>query len=561
MNNVACFLKENKKYIFYFLSFFLPFILLGLIFPKWGFFIDDAGNILHSRIKNFSDFFKFFSEENIQDFLFFPDNLCRQNPRAFFAVIYRPLVFIYFYFQSLLFRNFILGYFLTTIALHSLNTLLLFRIISFFGDYYLSFIAALFFAFHSSLYNWLGWISAQQYHIEVLFILLLILFLKKYLKTKNIYYYFISCFFLLFSLFTRESGIILPVWILFAIYFYQKYLSKKTGWIIFLSSIKYSVGYWFMAFFYIIERSYFFPFTSNTTQFCFGSSWESFLFRFKNRFFDLVSYVSDLFGFCWLLSKNQFLKGSLILFVSFLFVWLFIKNKYKVLLLFWYFSLFLFSWVNILTQYRTRFLYLALPFWAMIIFWNIRFFNGSKKVRKIALFLLSFFIVLNCSFLISKMRYRERVSNSMTESIKNLVKKKEVSGRPLCFVGLPDKWFCGMAQTVWFCAGEPFPIVYYDESSWCWCGNEYFTKENFLNITFIDNELRLTSSDTNKMCIGVCHDKIYKKDFSMGKMIINGVDNQDRIYDVSFFFDQKYLDQKILFVGWDYKNQKFVILK
>ena len=133
---------------------------MGIPYTKWGFVSDDFGAILHSRIKNWQYFLNFFCENALLN-ITHPSNYIYPKFN-YLSVLYRPLIFVFYFIQTLFFGINPYGYFLTSSFLHALNAVLVFNIFLYFFNYLWAFSGALFFAFHSSLVVWFGWIDPPE---------------------------------------------------------------------------------------------------------------------------------------------------------------------------------------------------------------------------------------------------------------------------------------------------------------------------------------------------------------------------------------------------------------
>ncbi|MHA1693718.1 MAG: hypothetical protein ACTSUG_00535, partial [Candidatus Helarchaeota archaeon] len=229
--------------------FLLVFFILGIPFTKWSFWVDGPGLIWHSQINNWKDLFNFFIDGGMTT-LYNPSNYVVPR-QSFFTVRYVPFYYVFLAFQNLFFGFSAYGYFLITIFLHAINSVILFNVFYLFGNTSLAFMGGMYFAFHPSLCTWLGWIATQYYHLELLFLLLILIFLKKYLDTKNLFVYFFTCLLYLLCLFTKELLIVLPIWLLLAVYLYISYkdrVGNKFGDKV-LYSFKVTLGFWFVCLF------------------------------------------------------------------------------------------------------------------------------------------------------------------------------------------------------------------------------------------------------------------------------------------------------------------------
>ena len=176
-----------------------------------------------------SEFFRFFYEGNIEA-VWVPSNQ-RPGETAFFAGLFRPLSFVYYLPQFFLFKTWAYGYYLVTVGFHALAAVLLFNLLLLITNFLPAFMLALLFGFHPSLYNWLGWTSAQSYFIEIVIVLTIITLLIKYARTPKKYVYVTALALYPCTLFLKEASIIFPAWVLCATYFMtRKYrLDADTG--------------------------------------------------------------------------------------------------------------------------------------------------------------------------------------------------------------------------------------------------------------------------------------------------------------------------------------------
>lgn len=451
----------------------LVMIVLGIPYVHWGFVNDDFGNISHCFIKSYKDLIKFFYEGNIECLIFDSKAQWSQN---FICGLYRPMSFIYYLPQAYFFKSYAYGYFLVTVLLHAINAMLIFYVLSQFANLLTAFLLALYFAFHPSLV-WLGWISAQTYYWELLVLIFIALTLKSYLDTKNIFYYLTSCFLYLLNIYLKEATIILPIWIIAAVYTYQCEFHKNqsTG-----NRLKQSLfiasGFWIVSIFYLITRAIIFPINTITsqshTQFNFALNLSSFIARQKSRLFDFVTYASDLCGLRLLPQNNQLIKGFLIILILSSIFWLFFKNTKKRILLFLIFSILIFSWPALMMQYQPRYLYMSLAFLTLFFGVLITFTKnipGCEAIKKSIIFLSITLIILNALFLTKMLKQKEfklKTNNAafheLTENdaFKEAVKQSSA----ICLFNIHPNYGVGVAPAMWlFAHKKDFPVYCYDQ--------------------------------------------------------------------------------------------------
>lgn len=530
----------NKKTVYGFLLFCAVVGILGIPFKNWGFKTDDYGNIYHCKIEKLSDVSRFFYEGNMERFNH-PSNIPQQD-QAFFCGLYRPVSFLYYYLQYLLFGTTPYSYFLVTIILHALNSLLLFFLFCYFSSFLIALFAALFFAFHPSLWNWLGWVSAQTYQIEVLVLLLSLFSLKKYFETKKTWLYLLSCLLYASNLFLKEATIFFPIWIIPAGYLYaQEVLHDHQP---LKKSALTSCGYWVVALFYLMCRAATFPLTSNTKTLTFEPTLASFVARQKSRLFDFVSYISDMIGLSWLPQGNPVLKGSIIVTVILFLGWLFYNSTKKRLMLFSFFSMILFSWPALLMHYQPRYIYMALPFFILLFvigitsYQRIRSTTWLQKPCAVACTLL---LLFQTSFLVSRFKQREHVLNQVHTSFLKLTHHEAIKDNPLCFVNLPRHWFAmGTAQAIWLLTNNKKPVYQYNTGIRLAGRSSYLqtpvVKHDLLSIEKNNDGFECTSKDSNTIWF----------------------ENQGNTASISI--PEKYRKQDPVYVTWDYQKGAFKIV-
>ncbi|MBD3231333.1 hypothetical protein GF322_01590 [Candidatus Dependentiae bacterium] len=464
--------KKNQIIFFSFLIFSLILLFLGIPYTKWYFKTDDFGNIYHCFIKSYKDIIKFVYEGNIEH----ASHACNDlHDQHFLGGLYRPMSFIYYLPQVFLFGTNAYGYFLITIILHALNSVLLFLIFTKIISPIFSFLFTMYFAFHPTLI-WLGWISAQTYFTEFLTLIFLLFFLKKYLDTNQIKFYLFSCVLFLMNIYLKEQTIVLPIWIIWATYIYKtfKLNSQKSVFTKLKVSLILSSGYWLIIFFYLFTRALIFPIrvinTNTPTSLTFALNLHSFLNRQKERFFDFVTYIADFLNLSLLPKNHQIIKGSLIIIlIIFLFI-LFINSKNKIISLFLLFSILLFSWPALLIHYQPRYIYISLAFFILLIIFLLKSQKSTNlfaKYKKTIMCILSLTICINATYLTIQLTAKEKLLNHIKISLMNLIKKDELqnaitNNHALCFYNLPYYFRQGTAQATWMLTNKSnYPIYVY----------------------------------------------------------------------------------------------------
>jgi hypothetical protein len=548
-----------------FLLFFISIItLLGLPYTKWGFKTDDFGNIYHAaKLSSWSDVCRLFYEGNMEKFNHASEKnkLPTEQHSSFFCGLYRPLSFIYYWIQYQFFGTHPYGYFLIAIIFHALNSVILFNI--FFrisASLLLAYFASALFAFHPSLWNWIGWVSAQTYFIELfVLLLLLLLLLQRYIHSRKISYYFFACFLFAANVFLKEATLFLPFWLIGACYFYFKRASshfKQTSLQKLLKSIAISSGFWLVSIGYVFARLVSFPLSSNTTTLTFEPTLMGFITRMKSRGFDFVSYTSDFFTLSWMPQKHPFFKGTLILIISSFLIWLFIRNTKKSLLLFFVFSTIIFSWPALLMHYQPRYIYMAIPFFLFYVLVGLMYqknafylhpqVNTNSICKYVATTVAIILFIFYVPFLTKKLRLREERLHQVTQSFVDLLKNNQIKSRPLFFLVLPKHWFSmGTAQAMWLLSNNDSYPVYQGGPS-IELAEKYSYREipafekNYLSIKTTTNGFIFESTNTDKLWF---------------------VGLEEKKESEFFYSFPKQKEKSLVFITWDYQKAKFKILK
>ena len=556
------FSKKYKKLLFSLFIFLFIFCLLGSPYYNWGFCTDCFGVLyVASKVNSYKDFFNFFVKSidaGTVSSPFSSDFIAHQP--SFLNALYRPFVFVFTFVQWYFLRLSAYLYLLVTVFLHALNAVILFNIFLLFFNYRISFWGTLFFAFHSSLFRDFGLLSRQQYVLSLTFFLLLILTLKKYYLGKSGKgYYLLSNLFFLILIFLQEHFLFLPIWVFISIFFYESIkkdaISLKKR---FIKSTSVSVGFFVISVFYLIVRILLFPIFGRSGTLSFNVYIYNLLQNQKERFWDFVTYVVNLLNLNYLPGGHRFLKGTLAILFIILLVYPFFRLKKIKYLLFLVFSIFMFSWAVFVFAYQPRYIYTALPFSIFIFLFSINFyFSKIRKNGKIFIFVLFLFLFVGSLRLFTEQKNKGNFLYITTCAFKDLVNNGLTKNKTIFFIALPRRYFVhSNTQAIWLYRQDSSIPVYYDINNF----TEGFClslKENFdLNIVPIKNGYRMISINKNKLFF-VCLDSTSSQ---FGQIIVNSKNAEQNVCDISYILSDILLAQNPLFVTWDYKNHKFLIL-
>ena len=208
----------------------------------------------------------------------------------------RPVLNFVFLFLYQIFKLNPFGYHLLSIILHILNTLLLFRLLSFLTDkVILRFTGSLIFLVHFVHEETIFWISSLSTLLCCSFYLIaLLLFLNWRSNGKKRMLYLWSLLFSLLALFSREEAIIFPLLILLILLFNFPPVQKLSK----LKSIKFSSPYFLCLGFYLLFRILTLPLGTMNHSYRIGP-----LILLKNAGYFLVNllfpyrFIFDLLGY------------------------------------------------------------------------------------------------------------------------------------------------------------------------------------------------------------------------------------------------------------------------
>ena len=240
----------KKKITFASLLFLFVFSSYAIAFKGKWFSMDDLGVIINGLIKNWTDLARVFSEDIRNYASTYNYNLPKAN---LLSGLFRPMQNLFFSVVYHLFGANAYAFHLLHISFHALNTTLFFLLCSNWIPLSLSCLGSLLFAFYPSM-GWMGWICTLQHTLTLFFLLLAILTYLPLLKQINKSFnhkslFYLSGFFFLLSMLSRETTFPLAPWALFGIYLLQankikSFLKKLTfsftkTWIFFAASTIY----------------------------------------------------------------------------------------------------------------------------------------------------------------------------------------------------------------------------------------------------------------------------------------------------------------------------------
>ncbi|MBY0353700.1 hypothetical protein K2W90_05030 [Candidatus Babeliales bacterium] len=540
-----------KRFIFSGILFGLIIGFFGLSQTSWGFYFDDFGFILHSKLESFVDLKRIFLIRDIK-LTYYPPNL-EIGPSDALSALYRPMQYIFFGLQRWAFGLEPLWYYQFTVALHALNAVLIFNILCSFLAVWAAWWASLFFAFHYSLARWFGIFFNQIYVIDLFFLLVISLLLWQFLRSQRVIYYFFSCLLFLVQLLVKETLIVFPAWAFVAVYFYAAYEKKKYwDYEAFKKAFLNALGYGLCAIMYMLIRFYVLPAPAFSPA---SVDVGRLLVVVKERVFMYVTYLCDVTAISLVPGNNRVLKGILLAGISFLLFYPFWMRKQKMFGLFLVFSTLLFTWPSLIVFHQFCYLYAGLPFFCCLIAYSLDFFERRPRVRFFINCVLTVVVVL-CAVRFTRYHKAKREGlASITRQLQVLSTHASIKNRKVCFVGLPLQRFCsGTAQALELYAGQPIDVCYdardflmaYDanrlvEFSPVLGNVEVVLEQGMISIKVLDGPYFFKE-------LGACG--------CFGTFTVHAVNSDGFPVEVSITLDQELLAQNPLFITWDYqKNQ------
>ena len=613
INSLNMLSQKNKTLIFSILLFCFVFIFLGVQYKKWWFIGGEDDYIdtyeLGYKTKNWK-WYKlsyFFYDGHTQPSL----NNTNYKRTTFFTTSYRPLCCIGMALRHRLFGTNIYYYHLANVFLHAINAVILFNIFLWLMTFLPALLLAIIWAFHPLISWFFGNIVNFHYYLNVMLMLLIIIFFKNFLDSKNWKYNFLSCITFATSLFTRETSIVFPAIIFFGTYLYLNRFNKpsprlptvakgygghsrptskigiKHFYKNFLKTLKTTAGMSITAISFLLLRLYLYPINFlklQTSSNHIKTKISTFIY-FKNfihtQFNHFKLFIYDLFGLSWIPWNPCFkpIRIGLFLLIIFLLFWLFIKNKKKIHILYFVFCMLLMLWPSYIKGiFAHGYFYEAYHFIFIALIFLFKFYNGNiLRFKKIGLTILSIITILFTTLTLESFSRREKRIETRTKAIKELAYNPIIKNRSLYFFGLPNGAFVtNTKKAFWMLLDDTSTPMFFDLSFTTMPTNIYinniphwktilskyyfekFVPENCVLITPVEGGFRLKSTDKEKVFFKFNNE--YK---SIGTKIINKTTNIDRenlATDVTILFDTKNFRTNTLFITWDYEKSKFKLL-
>lgn len=534
----------------------LSILLLGLIYPNWYFFSDDFGLVWNAKIESLSELSKHFAAKGLH-FHFQPSNY-NIPEQTFFSQLYRPLLYIFYSIQYLLFGFSAYGFLIVSAFFHGINSALIFHILKRYTTQKIALFTSFYFAFHLSLIYWFGWITGQQHIINVTLTLVTIILFIRYKESRKSYFYFLSCFALFTSLLIRETNIIIPFWLTYALFFQESY---KKSFLLNIQNIPYylleTAGFWIVTISVFVTRALLFPLKKTSGDLTTILSLSAFIKDTSGKFFHLVTFLTDIFNLAWMPGNIRLIKGSILAIMLLITFALFLISNKKKILYFLTISGIMFMWPAIVRFYTSRFLYISLPFFILgfiILLEPIikRIKESNGRLVKRAMYLPAFLVLINAITLPNILKKRERELSGIQKVVSSLTTslfENHQLNQPLCFLGIPEDLFItGLAQAMYingFPANQP---IYYDKGTFfSW----YRKQKGSLSITKTNNTFTLSASNNALHLKGGCGTTC------MGHYTILKKNSHGRPSKMTWTPDKNRYLPSTKFIIWNNKSESF----
>jgi hypothetical protein len=563
----------KSKYIVAIWLFIIVFFILGVSFTQWWFYGADDYHALFLAYQKTSwkDILGYFFDGHVNQGHCGPTNyVSYQGRTSFLGTYYRP---IYLMFHAVFYKLFgVNGYYfhLINVFFHAANVALIFLLLSYFIPFSYATIAAIFFAVHPQIAYRFGAFVNLQYYLNVFFILLLIIFYKKFLDTNKTRFYIISCLLFALSLFTRELTIVFPVIIFLGVFFYKvglggsysKKFFKKAAESFFIT-----LWFWIIDILYLLFRLWLYPLRNVPMKK--NISWGIIL---NQKFLEFQVFFYDLFSLSWLPWGRPFLRIVLVFFIVSFFLFLFMKNRYKEYVLFFIFSGFLMLWPAIIGPYSPRYFYESSPFFLaafVLLFRHSTYFFIRSYKRLMFSFLYGFCFFLSVFCFLSFCRREEKMA-TIAQATYDVVEKIKNSKSSVCFVAHPvDGYESQNAAIYWVLLNDPSRRIYFDsatgmaraEGTVVKPGKWYNRICSHLNREYViinreKNILKFSTSNPSK----VHFSNLDSKSCSLGEKEIHHrkiVHGKEVVTEFVLKIDKKYFSDDLLFLRWNSEDKKF----
>lgn len=585
-------------------------IFAGAVDTIW-FREDDLGTIINGIIRSWDDFIRVLSTD-ARDFIC-PVNYHRSKPNLISGFL-RPLQHVLFSIEYYFLNDWAYGYYLIHVALHACNAVFMYVIGLWFFPVWMAFFSGLLFALYPDV-SWLTWIATAQNTLCTLFLLLTFICWKRRWLAGLMFF---------FSLLARENVVALPVWFFLGALFFLSNVSEnfwqrivgafRATWIFFAVDAVYWIMRWWAFGFGTLGRTLNnillrFPFLANlahnvephvqvSTSTAQSGVGAHVALQASSSFFDsLLHGLTKILqlGRLWLSSVLMIdLSDSVIFCVTLICVTLTIlfllyayRQHFKVLI-FLVTGIALMSWPAAVAYPCPRYLNTIYPVIVLLMVGGcyLMFTQQKNRYAQIMLAVLTIFMirgtVLNVTQLHNGAAVRAVYKQRFDQFFAQYTFKPQTRFVVFCspFVSDIQSIFqTYLHDTSVQVAHEPMTTL--AEQGTFSCNGPYRTHDVVSRLEPIERGFRFVSDDPQHCAWWIHfsdHPLVWsEKDYayiwtnneyqegiwyqcSLGKFKINQMLKGKYLTDVSFVFDQKWVDDQTVLVAWDTRLGRYIVL-
>jgi hypothetical protein len=542
---------EHGQFFLALIVFFIGIFFLVRPFKNMIFRDDDYVLVAHSQISTFQDIKTVFTSDQLVWF----DSTGKRASSAFNA-LYRPVGFLFFAGLVNLFKKKSQYVFQASLALHTINAVIVFYFLGLFLPLLFAFFGALFFLFHPSL----GWLYQLCTIQDILFLTLFfitIAFYRKYLLSGRFYYCALSALFYLLTLLTKEFILVFPL-ILFV---YGIAFNKKSSLHSFFAAL-FNQLYLFVIINigYIALRIYLFGLNTDSSQFhlSLGS------YNVKEALWTYIEMTKELVGFTFLVNPNPRIRMVFLLPLLSIFIVWFYKSAQKKLLVFIVFSLVVMVWPCFILTFPTpRYLYIGLPFFILFFLYAATTSCAAHRFSTLALLCASMvpwgFYHVTTSFAI-----HNSVAALVVNAIQSIDPLIDDSEKEVVFINFPKLFYIPTfdATARFYLKHNTFKIKEYCGMGFCGTGYEC---RDPIALSATPGGCRFASSTLDTVFVYATPELKAGSDIDGGasdivsKYHIDRKEGDWKISEYSVFF-KKNIDELLrqyTFIAWNNEEKKF----
>lgn len=529
--------------------------------PTWFFDGEDYGLVLKAaQCTTWHDIYNLLVQGKVVN-LSLPmatanQDACAHPPESFFSVYYRPLLLFVHHLQYHIFGTCAYAYFVFIIIMHAAIATLLFIFLCLWVRSSIAALCSLYFAFHPTLYGWLGKIDTQQHQLVVFISLLTILSLIRCIHHKKWWYYALFSTLFLLSLLIRETVIVLPIIILLGGWELKK-INRNDAIVICLASFL-SIGLYFCL------RAYAYPphFSSTSLSLLATSTSCTQIVRFFYDLFWLAWFPWTTYVTCKQLQLLPLYTLAKLLIASVVMM-LFITNSRKTLVLCACASALCLYWPLLITPYGgLRFSYESLPLCAIALALLLHHsslcnYIWFRRTMIVGLFCL---IMVNAYVVCKSMRTIMKIPQKTHAALMDLKKYSALlHNKPLLVLNAPKPLHAiGIIQAIQLYGISSRLPQYFFRNIAVQTIEETKNLNGILWVQQEPSSIRLISNNIKKVWFEIV--SFEPQPCYIKQVIVHQKDDQNRINDLSIVFEKAFFHPELTVLIWLFEYEKLLEL-